>query len=68
MIINLDVVPAEQIPEIKKAYESATAGNISDWLWLIQQFNILGIGNDRLCGSCPESIKIIKTHIPRLWA
>lgn len=67
MIVNLNNIPASAIPEIKEAYDQAQAGDITQWFWLIQQFNLHRMGNQQICGTCGDSIDILKEWLPKLW-
>lgn len=61
MNVNLWKLPKSGHDEIKEAYENG------EWFWLIKQWNDFQVTADKLCSTCPKSIKIIKEHIPKLW-
>ncbi len=60
-ILSLWKIPKEMMPEIKAAYAN------KEWLWLIKVWNDYQVSPDRLCPACPESIKVIRAHMPKYW-
>lgn len=61
MTIRLYNIPREAIQEIKDAYEKR------QYLWIASKWNEYDVTTDRICPSCPDSVKLIREHISKLW-
>lgn len=59
--VHIYKIPDFVRDEMKQAFENG------EWFWLIRKWNEYQVTTQKICATCPDSIKIVQAYLPELW-